>query len=150
MFLNEKKMIHCCSGNCLKRDRWIFLENLCREYLGVIYCVRPRCRFSMINTHGDSECIWNRGFNTIQTDHIFLCSIYFKTSESKETKLKIMQAVLSKFLQRSSLLRIQKLHKNVLDSKLSSVNTEFVFIQGFSGKHRNWLIWSDLSEVDAM
>ena len=31
-----------------------------------------------------------------------------------------------------------------------SVNTEFVLIQAFMGKHRNWIIWSDLSEVDAM
>ena len=50
-------IVQCCSGNCLRRDGWIFPENLCWEYLRVIYCVRPRCRFSMINTHRDSESI---------------------------------------------------------------------------------------------
>ena len=36
------------------------------------------------------------------------------------------------------------------DSNTLSENTDFVCIQAFMGKHRNWIIWSDLSEVDAM
>ena len=67
------------SVNCLKRDGWILLENLGREYLRVIYCVRPRCRFSMINTKRGSECIWTRIlFNAIRNcQKIFVIYYHF-------------------------------------------------------------------------